>query len=460
LNRLVIISNRVADPSDKKAKAGGLAIALLESLQETGGLWFGWSGRVGKQTSPMAKRRQSGDVILATIDLNRKDFDQYYNNYANRVLWPLFHYRLDLTAYDRKDFDGYLKVNTLFCRKLLPLLEEDDLIWVHDYHLIMLGEQLRRAGKTQSLGFFLHIPFPAMEVLTALPHHRDLVKALCAYDVVGFQTGRDLHAFHDYIVHEVGGELLEGDRVRAFGRTLRAQAFPISINVKELERYGEQAVNSAWYKRLSDHPENRKWILSVDRLDYSKGILDRLKAFKRLLERYPACCSNITLIQIAAPSRSELWNYRQIRKMIETEAGHINGRFAEYDWIPVNYLNRSFTRRQLAAFYRTSRIGLVTPLRDGMNLVAKEYIAAQNPDNPGVLVLSRFAGASQELDAALIVNPFDYDEVSDAIIKGLDMPREERIERWQTMMKVLKSNNLSTWRDNFIKALRERPQED
>ena len=460
MSRLVIISNRVADPSDKKAKAGGLAVALLEALQETGGLWFGWSGRIGKQTSPKARMRQSGNVALATIDLNSKDFNQYYSNYSNRVLWPLFHYRLDLAAYDRKDFDGYLKVNTLFCRKLLPLLEDDDLIWVHDYHLIMLGEQLRQAGRTQPLGFFLHIPFPALEMFTALPHHRDLVKALCAYDVIGFQTESDLRAFHDYIVHEAGGKILQGNRVRAFGRTLRAQAFPISINVEEFERYGEKAVNSTWYKRLSTHPGNRRWILGVDRLDYSKGIPDRLKSFERLLERHPRCCSNVTLIQIAPTSRSDLPEYKQIREMIETEAGHINGRFAEYDWIPVNYLNKSFTRTQLAAFYRTSSIGLVTPLRDGMNLVAKEYIAAQNPANPGVLVLSRFAGAARELDAALIVNPFDYDDVSDAIVKGLNMHREERIERWQTMMKVLKGNTLTNWRDDFIRALRQQSPED
>lgn len=457
MSRLVVISNRVAVPTDKKAAAGGLAVAIGEVLRKDGGLWFGWSGKVGRQTSPKAKITKAGNVTYATVNLQRKQYNRYYSGFANRVLWPLCHYRLDLTAFNWEDHKAYREVNTLFCKKLLPLLKVKDRIWVHDYHLIPLGEELRKAGITQPLGFFLHIPFPAMEVLTTLPTHHEFVKALCHYDVVGFQTQNDLRAFLDYIVYEAKGEILDGNLVRAFGRTFFAEAFPISISDAEIENFGKQAVKNAWYKRLNKHPGNRGWIIGVDRLDYSKGIADRFLSFERLLERYPDYRSQITLIQIAPPSRSEVPEYKQIRSQLESLAGHINGRFAEYDWLPINYMNRSFTRTQLAAFYRTSCVGLVTPLRDGMNLVAKEYVASQDPKDPGVLVLSRFAGAARELDAALIVNPFDYDSVADAISQGLEMPLEERKERWRAMREALKRNTLKNWRDNFLTALKNAP---
>jgi len=457
LSRLIVISNRVAAPTRSKTSIGGLAVALRDALRENGGIWFGWSGKVGKQTSTKAKITAEGNVTFATIDLQRNHYNRYYNGFANRVLWPLCHYRLDLTAFSRDDFEAYQEVNALFCEKLLPLLKRGDQIWVHDYHLIPLGERLREAGIKRPLGFFLHIPFPELEVLTTLPRHHDLVKALCAYDVLGFQTHNDLRAFHDYIVCEAKGEIRGDNLVRAFGRTLRAEVFPISINDVEFENYASQAPNSTWYKRLRKHPGNRGWILGVDRLDYSKGIVERFRSFERLLERYPDYHHHISLIQIAPPSRSEVVEYKEIRAELECLSGHINGRFAEYDWLPINYMNRSFNHTQLAAFYRTSCVGLVTPLRDGMNLVAKEYVASQNPDDPGVLVLSRFAGAARELDAALIVNPFDHDRVADAIARGLEMPLDERKDRWRTMREVLRKNNLAKWRDNFINALQNAP---
>lgn len=457
MNRLVVISNRVAIPADKGASVGGLAVALRDALRENGGLWFGWSGKVVKRNSTKAQITTEDNVTFATIDIKRKHFNRHYNGFANRVLWPLFHYRIDLTAFTQDEYGAFLKVNALFCEKLLPLLKGDDQIWVHDYHLIPLGERLREAGIKQPLGFFLHIPFPALEVLTTLPTHRDLVKALCAYDVIGFQTHNDLRAFQDYIICEAQGEIGTNNVVRAFGRTFCAKVFPISIDEAEFENCGKRAIKSAWYKRLHQHPKSYRWVIGVDRLDYSKGIAERFQSFERLLQRYPDYRSHTTLIQIAPPSRSAIQEYKNIRAELENLSGHINGLFAEYDWLPINYMNRSFTRTQLAAFYRTSRIGLITPLRDGMNLVAKEYVASQNPDDPGVLVLSRFAGAARELDAALIVNPFDFDGVADAIAQGLEMPLDERKERWQTMMKVLKENTLNDWCCSFLKALNDAP---
>ncbi len=457
MNRLVVVSNRVAVTPDTKARAGGLAVALQDALRQNGGVWFGWSGKVVPKTTAEPTITKDGPITYATVDLSRKNSAEYYNGFANRTLWPLFHYRLDLTAFSKQNYSGYLRVNTMFAEKLLPLLKPGDLIWVHDYHLIPLGEELRQQGVTQPMGFFLHTPFPAMEIFTALPSHYALVRALCAYDVVGFQTENDLRAFLDYIVHEAGGGIKGDHLVRAFGRTVRVEVFPIGIDTEDFVKSAEQAAGSETTKRLRERLGDRLWMIGVDRLDYSKGLVERFHSFGRLLETHPEYRGKVILMQIAPPSRSEVPEYREIRRNLEAEAGHINGRFADFDWTPIHYLNKSFKRENLAGFFRVSRVGLVTPLRDGMNFVAKEYVAAQDPDDPGVLVLSRFAGAARELDTALLVNPFDYDAMADAMAKGIEMPLEERRERWAAMMEKLRANTLSTWRDRFLKALGEGP---
>ena len=457
MNRLVVVSNRVAVTPDTKARAGGLAVALQDALRQHGGVWFGWSGKVVPKTTAEPTITKDGPITYATVDLSRKNSAEYYNGFANRSLWPLFHYRLDLAAFSKQNYSGYLRVNTMFAEKRLPLLKRRDLIWVHDYHLIPLGEELRKKDVTQPMGFFLHTPFPAMEIFTALPSHHTLVRALCSYDVVGFQTENDLRAFLDYIVHEAGGGILGDHLVRAFGRTVRVEVFPIGIDTEDFVKSAEEAVNSESTKRLRTRVGKRLWLIGVDRLDYSKGLVERFHSFERLLESRPEYRGKVTLMQIAPPTRSEVPEYREIRRNLETEAGHINGRFADFDWTPIHYLNRSFKRQNLAGFFRVSRIGLVTPLRDGMNFVAKEYVAAQDARDPGVLVLSRFAGAARELDAALLVNPFDYDAVADAMARGIEMPLDERRERWASMMENLRTNTLSTWRDNFLKALGEGP---
>ncbi|MEE8393094.1 MAG: alpha,alpha-trehalose-phosphate synthase (UDP-forming) [Rhodospirillales bacterium] len=459
MSRLIVVSNRVTVKTDKMARAGGLAVALQDALGEHGGVWFGWSGKVESKPRAKPKLTKSGPVTYATVDLSRKNYNEYYNGFANRTLWPLFHYRLDLAAFSKQNYSGYLRVNTMFAEQLRPLIKPDDLIWIHDYHMIPMGEELRRAGVKQPMGFFLHTPFPAMEILTALPGHRTLIRALCAYDVVGFQTENDLRAFLDYVVHEAGGGIMGNHLIHAFGKTLRVDTFPIGIDTEAIVKAGMQATHSGTAKRLRERQKDSEWLIGVDRLDYSKGLVERLKSFERLLETYPAYRGRVTLMQIAPPSRSEVPEYKEIRRTIEAESGHINGRFAEFDWLPINYLNRSFTRNDLAGFYRASRIGLVTPLRDGMNLVAKEYVAAQNPLDPGVLVLSRFAGAAREMGSALIVNPFDFDEVAEAIARGLEMPLDERRERWASMMENLRSNTLGVWRDSFLKVLSEAPYE-
>lgn len=457
MSRLVVASNRLTKATDKKAQAGGLAVALQDALQDHGGVWFGWSGKISANPDPNPAIKEVGPVTYATIDLTRKSYTEYYNGFANRTLWPLFHYRIDLTAFSRQNNSGYQQVNALFAKKLIPLLEADDIIWVHDYHLIPLGEELRRSNIHQPIGFFLHTPFPAMEILITLPSHKSLVRSLCAYDLLGFQTENDLRAFLDYIVHEAGGEIMGNHLIKAFGRTIRVGVFPIGIDTENFVKTGMRSNRLGKVRHLRDKPGDQEWIIGVDRLDYSKGLVERFQAFERLLESYPGYRSKVTLIQIAPPSRSEVPEYKEIRHSLEAEAGHINGRFAEFDWVPINYINKSFKRDVLVGFYRNSAIGLITPLRDGMNLVAKEYVASQNPLDPGVLVLSRFAGAARELNGALIVNPFNFDAVADAIATGLAMTLEERQERWSAMMEVLRVNTLAVWRDNFLSALHEAP---
>jgi len=457
MSRLVVVSNRVAVPDAQSATAGGLAVALRDALQSCGGVWFGWSGKTAAQTAEQPTITEIGPVTYATLDLGRKDYNEYYNGFANRTLWPLFHYRLDLAEFSHENYTGYLRVNTLFAEKVRPLIKDDDHVWVHDYHMIPLGRELRAMGVSHPMGFYLHTPFPAMEVLLALPSHALLMESLCAYDVVGFQTENDLRAFRDYIVHEAKGEALDDTTVRAFGRMVHTEVFPIGIERGQMEAAAERAVEQGSARRLERTLNNRNLMIGVDRLDYSKGIPDRFRSFERFLELYPAHRGQVSMMQIAPLSRSEVPEYKAIRDELEGLAGYINGRYGDFDWMPLHYLTKNFQRETLAGFFRLSRVGVVTPLRDGMNLVAKEYVASQNPNYPGVLVLSRFAGAARELDAALLVNPYDHDAVAAALNQGLVMSLEERRERWNSMAAKVRENSLEHWRERFLRVLRAVP---
>jgi trehalose 6-phosphate synthase len=455
-HRLVVVSNRIAvEGADSKGTSGGLAVAVLAALRSSGGLWFGWSGEVTDAPPRSPELVESEGIVYATVDLARQDYEQYYNGFANRVLWPLFHYRPGLIDFQRSDFSGYMRVNRQFASQLAPLLEDADFVWVHDYHLMPLGDELRRLGVKQPIGFFLHTPFPAAEIFRVLPTHAKLMRAMCAYDLVGFQTEDDLSGFRDYLVRWGGAESTPNGEITAFGRRLRAAVFPIGIDVEAVAEQAAQSVASRHIRRLHDSLRERSLMIGVDRLDYSKGLEPRFKAFERLLEMFPETRGRVTLMQVAPPTRSEVPEYLKIRRSLETAAGHINGRFAEFDWMPLRYLNKSFNRRTLSGFLRAARIGIVTPMRDGMNLVAKEYVAAQDGGDPGVLVLSCFAGAARELVDALLVNPFDVDDMAEAMHEALAMPLGERVERWQSMMSILQRNNVSAWRQNFVDALAE-----
>ena len=316
-----------------------------------------------------------------------------------------------------------------------------------------LGAELRRLGVRQPIGFFLHTPFPAAEVFRVLPSHETFMRAMSAFDLVGFQTATDLTGFRDYLARHAGAEIGRRGDVRAYGRSFRAAAFPIGIDVEGIARQAAESVGSRHIVRLTQSLRDRDFLIGVDRIDYSKGLRQRFQAFERLIETHPETRGRVTFMQVAPPSRSEVPEYLEIRRGLEAAAGHINGRFAEFDWTPLRYLNKSFQQRSLAGFLRAARVGVVTPLRDGMNLVAKEYVAAQDPENPGALVLSCFAGAAAELRDALLVNPHDVDAMAEAMHEALVMAPGERLERWRSMIAILRRNDVAAWREHFVDAL-------
>lgn len=455
MSRLVCVSNRISLPR-KAAAPGGLAVGILSALKRTGGLWFGWGGETCEGDAGEPDIHIRDGVTYATLDLKRQDFELYYNGYSNEVLWPLFHYFLKDMHYSVDRHEAYEQVNRTFAQKLAPLIEPQDVIWVHDYHLIPLGRRLRELGLRQPIGFFLHIPFPNIEMLRVLPSHAELLRDLTSYDVVGFQTQNDLRSFRSGIEYLFGAEALRADgRMRVGERTLRADVFPIGIDVNAVQAEASTAVSAEAVKRMTDSLMGRALMMGVDRLDYSKGLVERFGAYRNFLDTYPDYLGRITYIQIAPLSRSDVRAYVEIRQALEQAAGRTNGRFANTDWTPVRYLNRNFPHATLMGLLRASNVGIVTPLRDGMNLVAKEFVAAQEAQDPGVLILSSLAGAARELTSALIVNPYDTHAVSHAIRAALSMPLSERRERHAAMMQVLQRNDIAAWARRFIEALEQ-----
>ncbi len=453
MSRLVVVSNRVSVPS-KAASAGGLAVALQTALRAKGGLWFGWSGRVtdAEEIVPPNVTHER-NVDYALVDLPQRDNDEYYAGFANRVLWPLLHYRLDLTDFSRKDMAGYFRVNRAFAQQLAPLIKPDDVIWVHDYHLIPLASELRTLGLQNRMGFFLHIPWPPADVLMTLPPHEAIVKALAEYDLVGFQTEYDADNFAGCLVREGLGHRHQGNVIDAYGRKFRFGAFPIGIETKAFARIARAAEKSSTVLRMKENLGARDLVMGVDRLDYSKGLGQRMEGYARFVEMHPAMRGNVTYLQVTPKSRSEVPEFAEMQRTLAEIAGRYNGAYGDIDWTPIRYVNRTMSRNVLAGLYRIAKLGLVTPLRDGMNLVAKEYVASQDPEDPGVLVLSRFAGAARELTQALLVNPYDIDDIANAIARGLAMPREERIARWTPMYARLEAQNVNVWCDSFLTAL-------
>lgn len=452
MSRLVVVSNRVADLR-KATQSGGLAVAIADALKAKGGVWFGWDGNTLEDETEKLSVDRVGDVDVISTPLTVEDYTQYYIGYANSVLWPLLHYRIDLVDYRPQHFEGYMRVNTKFASLLKPFLKKGDMVWVHDYHLIPFAERLRAAGCNHKMGFFLHIPFPPPDILNASPHHAYLVESLLKYDLVGFQTSSDLNNFTRYVEENMPDAVAADGTICHEGHTVRAIRLPIGIDVDQFAELAEKTFEDISIDHMRREILGQRQIVGVDRLDYSKGIPERFEAFSRMLHLHPELEKTVTFLQIAPPTREDVTAYSEIRERLEGLAGSINGRFGDIDWVPIRYIHRPVPRPRLAAMFRSSEVGLVTPLRDGMNLVAKEYVAAQDPADPGVLVLSQYAGAAEELEDALIVNPHDTEEMAEKMLQALDMPLEERQKRHESLLERVRQSDVSIWMDTFIKEL-------
>jgi trehalose 6-phosphate synthase len=451
---LVVVSNRVARAKADEPIAGGLAAALLPVVKSSGAIWVGSSGRVreASQKDSFAEIEALGTGALATVDLPAAHYAGYYEGFANSALWPALHSRADLIRVTVDDYRSYREVNAYMARALLRFCRPDSTYWIQDYHFLTLGAELRRLGVDQPIGFFLHTPWPTKSAMLGVPHHRDLVGAMLAYDLIGFQTDDDRQNFADYVTQELGYPIQDDIVASEFG-SARIAAFPIGIDVNAFATRAAKAVTRPEISRLRTSLQGARLAIGVDRVDYSKGLENRIRAFDRMLMSQPALKREVSLLQIAVPSRRQIKAYGQLHHDLATLVGEVNGRHAEADWTPIRYLNKGFGQATLAGFYRVARVGLVTPLHDGMNLVAKEYVAAQDPFEPGVLVLSEFAGAAKELDAALLVNPHDIDGMARAITRALVMSNHERRERWNAMIEKLQSNSVQTWFADFLGAL-------
>jgi trehalose 6-phosphate synthase len=457
--RLIIVSNRVAVPEPgNKQMAGGLVVAVKAALRNRTGVWFGWSGKIDETATAEPRIVERNHITYAVIDLSKNDFEEYYNGLANRVLWPILHYRVDLQEYSRVDHSGYMRVNRQFADKLSAFLREDDVVWVHDYHLMPLARELRARGHLNPIGFFLHIPCAPLDILRTLPHHEEILGALRYYDLVGFQTENDRDNFAAYLLATTGAKQGRGFTFEVEGRQTRIGAFPVSIETATYARLARNAARSSFAKEMTESLTGLRLVLGVDRLDYSKGIVERINAFDRFLELNPEWRSRVTLLQITPRSRSDIKDYAAIETEVTALVSRVNGHYGEASWTPIRYVNRSHSRTALSGIYRTADVALVTPLRDGMNIVAKEYVAAQDPENPGVLVLSQFAGAAAELTEALIVNPHESDAVAAALKRALEMPLSERRERHGPMLKHLLVHDIERWAEDYLTALAETRQ--
>ncbi|MBN8980500.1 MAG: trehalose-6-phosphate synthase [Rhizobiales bacterium] len=453
---LVVVSNRVARAKANEPMTGGLAAALLPVVEKSGAIWIGSSGKVSdtsEKDSPL-KIEQLGAGALAMLDLPAAHYGGYYEGFANSALWPALHSRPDLIRASQDDYTSYREVNAFMARALTRFKKPAAAFWIQDYHFLALGAELRKLGFKNPLGFFLHTPWPARAVIAGVPHHRELIEAMLSYDLIGFQTEDDVENFVRCLKMDFGLQLHDGVVMSRFGTT-RIGAFPIGIDVEGFAAQARRAASHPDVSRLRMSLGGERLAIGVDRVDYSKGLVNRIAAFDRLFEIEPSFKREVSLLQIATPSRGTIEAYDDLQSELARQVTDVNGRHGEVDWIPIRYLNKGFSQSVLGGFYRAAQVGVVTPLQDGMNLVAKEYVAAQNPADPGVLVLSKFAGAANELDAALQVNPHDIEGMARTIATALSMPVQERRMRWESMMRKLRAGTIHQWFAGFVDTLIE-----
>ncbi|MCK9223849.1 MAG: trehalose-6-phosphate synthase [Candidatus Muirbacterium halophilum] len=470
--RLIIVSNRLPVVIDKKkdgsfsisAGKGGLVTAMAPVLKNRGGVWIGWPGIIEEDGITeqnlgelISKGVKDSGYELEPIILTKKERDNYYEGFSNEIIWPLFHDLISLCNFKDKYWETYLSVNKKISNKIMSKIIKDDFIWVHDYHLLNVASELRQKGYNNRIGFFLHIPFPSLDIFSKLPWRKKILESLLEYDLIGFQTPRDKRNFLQCVRRILRNKVQARGRenlvfIKSQSRDVLVGSFPISIDYEAFKDGADSAnvAERAWF--LHENLPNRKLILGIDRLDYTKGIPFKLKAFARALEKYPDMQKKVSLVQILVPSRVYIPKYKELKDNIERMVGEINGRFTELGWVPIYYIFRSLKREELLAYYRTSEIALVTPLKDGMNLVVKEFCAA-NIEETGIVILSEFAGASAQLGKeCLLVNPFDVEKTADTIYEAYKMDYKIKRKKMKKMRNSIKKYDIFWWVDNFIKA--------
>lgn len=461
MSRLVVVSNRLPVSVVKRkdglrfqASQGGLATGLGAYFRTHPGLWVGWPGVMSERVD--AEERRAITQRLATdgchpVFLRQRDVDDFYLGFANRALWPLAHYFTQYTTYDDRQWAAYRTANRAYRDAVLAVAEPDDMIWVHDYHLMLLPQLLRERRPEAAIGFFLHIPFPSFEVFRQIPWRRELLDGLMGADLIGFHTADYAAYFEESAARLAGARWRSGLGVWR-GRAVRAGAFPMGIDYDAFASAVGTPEVEAETAKIQAQLTGRRVVLSLDRLDYSKGIPGRIEAFARFLERHPEFRQHVTLIVVAVPSRAEVAEYRALKRQVQERISEVNGHYGTWGWVPIWYLYQSVPLATLVALYHTADVAMVTPLRDGMNLIAKEYVAVQT-EGRGVLVLSEMAGAAAELTGAIPVNPYNLDEMSEAIHAALTMGEAERIERNRTMQRRLRRATVDAWAARFIGEL-------
>ncbi|SDH42677.1 trehalose 6-phosphate synthase [Bradyrhizobium sp. Rc2d] len=451
--RLVVISNRVAPFDPNKPQTGGLAAALEPVVERSGAVWIGSSETRGDGIERPLPLVPTGAGHVARLDLPAADHPGYYRGYSNSTLWPALHSLPDRMSGSEEDYGSYRRINDFIARAAFDVRDRDA-FWVHDYHLLPLGAELNDLGIERPTGFFLHTPWPTPDMIECVPNHRELMKSMLKYDLLGFQTNRDLNNFLACLRTHFGLESKDGVVTTERGQT-RLQKFPIGIDPEQFAAYLAADLSPAEEEKVSSLLQNfqgAKFAIGVDRLDYTKGIDKRVEAFNELLTKEP---QSISLLQIAPSSRADVDEYQKYKEDVENAINHVNDEHGTDEWRPIHYTNDSFSQAALARLYREALVGVVTPLRDGMNLVAKEYVAAQDPKDPGVLVLSKFAGAAEDFneDEALLVDPNDPKEIADAISRAANMPLEERVKRWRSMMDKIESYTIHDWSADYVREL-------
>jgi trehalose 6-phosphate synthase len=462
---IVIVSNRLPVKIVRRGKkselipgSGGLVTAFAPVLRDRGGTWIGWDGDASGQSHKTIFSRESTAIgyLLKPVSLTPLEVELYYEEFSNGTLWPLFHDFLDRCQFQPETWNMYCSVNKKFAHAVADNSTPDNLIWIQDYHLMLVGKYCAELGIKRKTVFFLHIPFPPWDLFMRLPWCKEIIDGILHYDLIGFQTERDRWNFIRCVRRLFPGALVSGPQrsqlIEYDGRVTRVGAFPISIDFEGFNQHAssQEVADEAWY--IHERLPERKLVLGVDRLDYTKGILERLEAFEILLEKYPDLHDKINFIQVVVPSRTNVREYQEMKRTIDETVGRINGRFTHHDWVPIHYIYRQVSRRELVAYYRTSEIALITPLKDGMNLIAKEYCAS-SVETDGVLILSEFAGAAQQLGkSSLLVNPFNVEAVADQIYRAYYMEKDERKSRMRKLRAEVRRNNIFRWMEHFLSA--------